>query len=694
MISNKTDTTVTSNMTGKEIAMRFDPQATRHLMAIMTDMYPDPEEAVLREYSNNALDSRNEAGSTRPIEVNTPTALDPKLSIRDYGVGLNEDDIEHVYSLYGASTKRETNQQTGKFGIGGKSALSYTSQFTVIGIKDGQRTVVDVARDEDGAGTMTIVDVRETEEGNGVEIQIPAQRYNSFEEKAKTFFQYWKPGEVLLNGKEPKLIEGLPVTDTIQLVKKVNYYERNVVVMGGVAYEIPNEVNPFTSSENYRLVAEVAIGEVEITPARDSLMLIKATRERMATLKEEIDEGLETAIQRDIDTASSAQEAMTKALNWRNVFNSNLPRSIYIDKLTWEDEEIPTSFEIRYTVKTPVTTTDDAGVTTTVEEDRERIERITTAYASSRQPGKHENYDKIQARTMVKGLVVYGYTPEKFSPAHKRKLEAYMVDKDFEVKHFILTDRPLNCRWIDSKRVARWETIKAIKIERKVAEAKAWKITGSYPAYLAGKGANSEEVLATDIDTTKPIFWFDTSTFEAYGSPKREQTERNERQAVALLREHDEDSTVIRLGLNRIVKFERDFPSAIKLTAKLEDLYNALVESLTDDEIKAWAFQHKGDHEVLAELDPVKVEDPDLCSAIQLATLNVDGIVKPLQALRQSDVNRYLSVEGIALNDVDTYDLEQYPLVSEIGSYRAKQCEDHIYSYVNAVYSGRKAAQA
>ena len=75
----------------------------------MIDLYSDPELAVIREYSTNAFDAHIEAGVTRPIEITTPTHLCPFFKVRDYGFGLDVEDIREIYSQYGASTKRESD---------------------------------------------------------------------------------------------------------------------------------------------------------------------------------------------------------------------------------------------------------------------------------------------------------------------------------------------------------------------------------------------------------------------------------------------------------------------------------------------------------------------------------------------------------------------------------------------------------
>src|SRR5512146_2284489 len=150
MIPERTTIAVDSTVKGEDVAMSIDQTALAHIMNVLTDLYADPELAVIREYSTNALDSHIEAGISRPIEVTTPTALRPLFTVRDYGVGLDADDIRDIYSRYGASTKRQTNDAVGMLGLGCKSALAYVDQFTLAGITGGQRMLVSIARDETG----------------------------------------------------------------------------------------------------------------------------------------------------------------------------------------------------------------------------------------------------------------------------------------------------------------------------------------------------------------------------------------------------------------------------------------------------------------------------------------------------------------------------------------------------------------
>ena len=74
------------NLGGVQHKMTFDANSISHIMSVLTDLYSDPELAVIREYSTNAADSHIAAGAARPIEITTPNAMSPFFKVRDFGL--------------------------------------------------------------------------------------------------------------------------------------------------------------------------------------------------------------------------------------------------------------------------------------------------------------------------------------------------------------------------------------------------------------------------------------------------------------------------------------------------------------------------------------------------------------------------------------------------------------------------------
>ena len=67
MIPSATGIKRASTFTGQSIEMSIDTNSLAHIMSVLTNLYSDPEMAVLREYSCNARDSHLAVGQTRPI---------------------------------------------------------------------------------------------------------------------------------------------------------------------------------------------------------------------------------------------------------------------------------------------------------------------------------------------------------------------------------------------------------------------------------------------------------------------------------------------------------------------------------------------------------------------------------------------------------------------------------------------------
>lgn len=338
--------------------MTFDENSVAHLMSILTDLYSDPALAVIREYSTNGLDSHISAGQTRPIEVELPTGLRPMFVVRDFGVGMTVDQIINNFSKYGWSSKRDSNDAVGMLGLGCKSGLSYTSQFTMVSVHDGVQVTVLVTREEDGAGAVQIIDTVTTEKPNGVEVQIPVSRPSEFEHKAKRFFRFWEPGTVLVNGEPPMTYQTLiQLADDIEIVGHVEL-DHDVIVMGNVPYPVPNITenglvmkgrliyeSPSHTGERFAVV-RVPIGAVDFTPSREALHMTKRTQDAIAVIQERTKKLVTELAQAAIDAAPNAGAGAIEALKWRGL----VPPTV---ALAYRGLEVPNYVPLRLPVVVP-----------------------------------------------------------------------------------------------------------------------------------------------------------------------------------------------------------------------------------------------------------------------------------------------------------------------------------------------------
>lgn len=101
-----------------------------HLAIQAFYQYSDPIGSIIREITSNGYDAHIEAEVDKPVIVRINT-LDCSLDIIDFGVGLSPDRVNDIFTKFFSSTKRDTNNQIGAFGLGSKSPLSYTDMFQV-----------------------------------------------------------------------------------------------------------------------------------------------------------------------------------------------------------------------------------------------------------------------------------------------------------------------------------------------------------------------------------------------------------------------------------------------------------------------------------------------------------------------------------------------------------------------------------
>jgi len=90
---------------------------------LRTNLYSDIHGSIIRELASNVVDSHIEAGKPDAvgeiewIDENRLLGVDAQLIIRDFGVGLSPERMRTVYGNYLSSTKRDSNDQTGGFGL-------------------------------------------------------------------------------------------------------------------------------------------------------------------------------------------------------------------------------------------------------------------------------------------------------------------------------------------------------------------------------------------------------------------------------------------------------------------------------------------------------------------------------------------------------------------------------------------------
>jgi hypothetical protein len=151
----------------------FRIKASARAFKILSGFYSEPILAIPRELGANAWDSHVKAGNTgKMFEVHAPNSLEPWFSIRDFGTGMSPEDIENIYTTYFESTKTKDNDSDGCMGLGSKTPLYYTENFSVTSYYRGTKYVYNCYKDQTDVPSIMFVLKEPTKEHNGMEIKF------------------------------------------------------------------------------------------------------------------------------------------------------------------------------------------------------------------------------------------------------------------------------------------------------------------------------------------------------------------------------------------------------------------------------------------------------------------------------------------------------------------------------------------
>jgi hypothetical protein len=256
---------------------------------LSSNLYQNKILAVIREISCNAADAHRMAGlPLSGIKVHLPTYTEPYFAVRDFGPGLSHTDVLSLYTTYFRSTKDSDNSQIGGFGLGSKSPFAVADQFTVTSWHGGYKRSYICYKD---GGLPRVNSVGEqpcplTE--TGIEVQVAARDFHSWEREAANFFKWWPELPVITTGSHGYKIE--PITFAMDgcLVSpnKVDGLPEwaflpggytSQVFMGLVPYalswsaipNVPKEVSDLLY--NTAVFLRLPIGAVSISPSREAL---------------------------------------------------------------------------------------------------------------------------------------------------------------------------------------------------------------------------------------------------------------------------------------------------------------------------------------------------------------------------------------------------------------------------------------
>ena len=277
---------------------------------LTSNLYSKPLESFLRETVANAYDSHMEAGTDEHILllIQDSGYKTYTISIRDYGVGVSPERFEKIYRNIGSSTKRDSNDYIGMFGIGRFSCLSCADVANITSYYNGKKYSYLMYKN---GGGINIDKMSETEGDfrNGLEVSIKKTIYSDYDwSEAIHHLCLFDKLHITYQG-ESYFLKGLANQFNERKITNFNTFSRcsvlskdkNYFKVGNVLYDMKTSVDLATTDG---LIISLPIGSVDITPNREALQYTDYTNrtisQKVAETKKELQDMVNTHIKGDI----------------------------------------------------------------------------------------------------------------------------------------------------------------------------------------------------------------------------------------------------------------------------------------------------------------------------------------------------------------------------------------------------------
>jgi hypothetical protein len=322
----------------------FTIKASPKAFSILTsNLYSNKPLAIIRELCCNAYDAHVASGNAdKPIEINLPNSINPTLSIKDYGTGLDDDEIRNVYTTFFESTKTESDDYVGQLGLGSKAPFSMFNSFNVESRKGGVKRLYTAYINDFGVPTIAKMGEEETTEPNGVTVSmaVNSDDFSRFKRSAEYALMYFNPKPIVSGS---QYFNPYEVSHTLAgknwKTRTTDYDARMFgayVVQGFVPYPIDKTIltQNGLSDAGQKLIEFnidffLPIGSVDVSPSREALSYDKRTIQNLIEVIEDSVEDVRVELQAKIDeftTHNSASRYLQDVLN--NRVSSNVLSSL------------------------------------------------------------------------------------------------------------------------------------------------------------------------------------------------------------------------------------------------------------------------------------------------------------------------------------------------------------------------------
>jgi len=309
---------------------------------ILSDsLYMNKALAVIRELSTNAFDAHISAGTQDvPFEIHLPNEVAPYFYIRDFGTGLDDDQVLNLYTTYFDSTKSDSVDATGALGLGSKSPFSVVDDFTVVSYQGGKARTYFAYKNEEGFPCISFVSENEADEPNGMKIQFAVRRdkYNEFKVNLPMAIYHFNPKPAILNVPVNVAKENIGLHGEDWEIAENNgtgYYlgDKPFVVMARISYPIDVlQLEHLFDEEDLYLLSLCKVPlriyvenrQVDHTPSREHLQYTKKTVRTILAHLKKIHEALMERINEEFGECTSIAEVEERCFFLREVDETNI----------------------------------------------------------------------------------------------------------------------------------------------------------------------------------------------------------------------------------------------------------------------------------------------------------------------------------------------------------------------------------
>ena len=343
---------------------------------LSNSLYQNKILAVIREITCNAADAHKVVGkAVSEIQVHLPTYAAPYFSVRDFGPGLSHGDVLSLYTTYFRSTKDQSNDLIGGFGLGSKSPFAVADQFT-ISVWQGGEARQYVCYKDGGVPAINHISTGPSDQPDGLEVRVgvSAGNFYRWEEEARSLFKWW-----------PVVPAGIKVADyalsntycTLKSSKVVGdypewavsgYTSSPVALMGGVPYALnfeaivglpPQIVQTF---QGLGIVLCFEVGQLQISPSREALSYDPTTCRHLTDRLKSIYAGAVAEVQAKVATMPTLYDARRYVYGQleTSALTSLLTRMWgSLRNLTWKGQPVEQEVDVSWhkDLSSPVTVT-------------------------------------------------------------------------------------------------------------------------------------------------------------------------------------------------------------------------------------------------------------------------------------------------------------------------------------------------